>query len=116
MNKLNLREVLLFLCSIPPDSHIRLLLQLALAAEVPEDKLKVLSDKIESGTSLTELLRKENLLVQILEADGEIGAAEENMLCETIEQIGLVVPTNIKGAEYLLEDLSDRLIEELKEK
>lgn len=112
MHKLDLRQIILFLCSLDPDSGLRLMLQLALAAPVPEEKLSLLQQKINSDISLVDLL-KDDLLINILKADGNIGSAEENMLYEAIEQMGLVAPTNMTGAEYLLSELSNKIIEEL---
>lgn len=110
---LDLREVLLFLSRISPDSNVRLMLQLALASEVPEDTLQVLEQRIAEGASLVDMLQQDNLLIMLLEADDKIDVPEENMLYETIEQIGIAVPADRGGAEYLLQDLTTRLIGEL---
>jgi hypothetical protein len=113
MATLDIRQVLLFLAQVPSESHLRLMLQLALASDVPTEELEVLAQKIAEGISLQNLLQQENLLVQLLEADGEVSAAEENMLYETIDQIGLVSPTNMVGGKCLLETLTDCLVAEL---
>lgn len=73
----------------------------------------MIEQSIAEGMSLTDLLKQEGLLLKLLEADGQIGEAEENMLYETIDQIGMVGPTDIGGAKYLLEILTDRIIEEI---
>lgn len=116
MTSLDMRQVLIFLAKIPSDSSIRLMLQLALASDVPDAKLAVIAKKISEGALLTDLLKHDALLVHLLEADGEIGLAEENVLFETIDQIGLVAPTDTSGAEYLLESLTDRIIAELEQR
>lgn len=113
MSSLDLREVLLFLSRISPDTNVRLMLQLALASEVPEDTLQVLEQRIAEGASLVDMLQQDNLLIMLLEADDKIDVPEENMLYETIEQIGIAVPADRGGAEYLLQDLTTRLIGEL---
>lgn len=113
MATLDIRQVILFLAKVPPSSSVRLMLQLALASDVPEEKLKALEGEMLTGKSLADLLKQENLLVRLLEADGEIGTAEENMLFETIEQTGIVFPTDDTGANLLLETLTESILKEL---
>lgn len=115
MESPDLRQVLLFLSRISPDSSVRLMLQLALASEVPQGTLDVLEQKIADGMSVTDLLEEDNLLMRLLDADGKIDVPEENMLYETVEQIGIAVPANRSGAEYLLEDLTRRIVKEISE-
>lgn len=115
MESPDLRQVLLFLSRISPHSSLRLMLQLALASEVPPGTLEVLEQKISEGMSVTDLLEKDNLLMRLLDADGKIDVPEENMLYETVEQIGIGVPANRSGAEYLLDDLTKRIIREISE-
>ena len=115
MESPDLRQVLLFLSRISPDSNVRLMLQLALASEVPQGTLDVLEQKIAEGMSVTDLLEEDNLLMRLLDADGKIDVPEENMLYETVEQIGIAVPANRSGAEYLLEDLTQRIVKEISE-
>ncbi len=91
------------------------MLQLALASEVPQGTLDVLEQKIADGMSVTDLLEEDNLLMRLLDADGKIDVPEENMLYETVEQIGIAVPANRSGAEYLLEDLTRRIVKEISE-
>ena len=110
-----LKKVLVFLCSIPPETNLRLMLQLALAAQIPDDKQKTLFDQLQSDRALESLLLESNILTQILEADGELGEAEDNMLFEAMEAIGLVVPSNLSGAHVLLAELSQQLADEIKE-
>lgn len=113
METLDIRQVLLFLAKVPSDSNVRLMLQLALASDVPVEKFQGLEQKVLAGQSLTDLLKQEQLLVKLLEADGEIGIAEENMLFEAVDQIGLVVPSDRKGAKLLLENLTEKILKEL---
>lgn len=115
MNDLDLRHVLLYLARVNPRSNIRLMLQLALASDVPDNTVAVLQERISAGASLLELLRNDELLVTLLEADGEIGSPEEHMLYETVEQIGIAVPSDRSGARYLLRDLTARIVDELSE-
>lgn len=109
-----LKKILAFLCSVPPETNLRLALQLALAADIPDDKRQVLFAKLQSDRSLKNLV-EDKLLTQILEADGELGEAESNMLFEAMESIGLVVPNDLMGAELILEDLSSNLANEIAE-
>lgn len=109
-----LKKVLTFLCSVPPETNLRLALQLALAADIPDSKRQELFAKLKSDIPLEDLL-KDKLLAQILEADGELGEAESNMLLEAMESIGLVVPSDLAGAELILDDLSSNLTNEIAE-
>lgn len=114
MDNQTLRKIISFLASIPPDSCLRLLLQLALAADIPEDRREqLLSYKEEKD--LKELLKNENFLGQLIEADGSIGEAEENMLSELIELIGLVVPIEMETKDFLLAELAENVEDELDE-
>lgn len=109
-----LKNILIFLCSIPPETNLRLVLQLALAANIPDDKREEINAQLLSNRSLENLLGECDILTQILEADGKLGEAEENMLFEAMQLIGLVVPSNLSGAKILLEELSQNLIQEIK--
>lgn len=109
-----LKNVLIFLCSIPPETNLRLVLQLALAARIPDDKREEINAQLLSNRSLENLLGECDILTQILEADGFLGEAEENMLFEAMQLVGLVVPSNLSGAKILLEELSQNLIQEIK--
>ncbi|MEO1376621.1 MAG: hypothetical protein AAFW70_20465 [Cyanobacteria bacterium J06635_10] len=109
-----LKNILIFLCSIPPETNLRLVLQLALAANIPDDKREEINTLLLSNRSLENLLGESDILTQILEADGKLGEAEENMLFEAMQLIGLVVPSNLSGAKILLEELSQNLIQEIK--
>ena len=46
---MDMRQVVLFFAKIPPPSSIRLMFQLALAADVPDESLQALAQKIEKG-------------------------------------------------------------------
>ena len=115
MESSDLRHVLLYLARVSPDSNLRLMLQLALASDVPEDTLQVLEEKIAEGASTVDLLAHHNLLMALLEADGKIDTPEENMLYETVEQLGIAVPADRGGAQYLLTDLTGRIVREIEE-
>ncbi len=108
-----LKNILIFLCSIPPETNLRLVLQLALAAYIPDDKLQVLFSQLQSTRSLESLLGEADLLTQILEADGFLGEAESNLLLEAMEFTGLIVPTSLSGAQFLLKELSQNLVNEM---
>ena len=104
-----LKNILLFLCSIPPESNLRLVLQLALVAYIPNDRLELLLVQLQSPCSLESLLLEADILTQILEADGKLEAPKENLLLEAMDLTGLVVPTSLSGAQFLLEELSKNL-------
>ena len=108
-----LKKILIFLCSIPPETNLRLVLQLALAAYIPDDKLQVLFSQLQSTRSLESLLGEADILTQILEADGQLGEAESNLLLEAMEFTGLIVPTSLSGAQFLLDELSQNLVQEM---
>lgn len=115
MDSQSLKKILAFLCSVPPKTNLRLALQLALAADIPLEKRNALFAQICSDRTLENLLLEAGILAQIVEADGELGEAESNMLFEAMDSIGLVVPDDLSGATLLLDDLSQRLAEELAE-
>ena len=108
-----LKNILIFLCSISPETNLRLVLQLALAAYIPDDQLESLLVQFQSPRSLESLLLDADILTQILEADGQLGAAEENFLLEAMDFTGLIVPSSLSGAQFLLEDLSHNLVQEM---
>lgn len=114
LNSQIIKNILILLCSIPPESNLRLVLQVALAADIPDDKKQEINAQLGSNRSLENLLLECDILTQILEADGKLGEAEENMLFEAMQLIGLVVPSNLSGAKILLEELSKNLAEEIR--
>lgn len=112
LNSPALKQILIFICSIPPETHLRLVLQLALAADVPNENLEAISAQLLSDRSLESLILEDSILTHILEADGVLGVAEENVLFEVMEFMGLVVPSNFLGAKILLEELSQNFVNE----
>lgn len=104
-----------FLCSVPPDSNLRLMLQLALAVSVPDEKYEKLLVPMQGTQDLSDLLEKDNLLASLLEADGHLEEAEKNMLLEAMEKVGLVVPMKMQMLDVLTQELSDHLVDELEE-
>ena len=115
MDTQTLKKILIFLCSIPPETNLRLMLQLALAAEVPDEKREALFGQLQNDRDLESLLLETDILSQILAADDALGEAEDNMLLEAMESIGLVVPSNLSGAKVLLEELSQNLTKEIQD-
>ncbi|MGK7873928.1 MAG: hypothetical protein AB4426_11630 [Xenococcaceae cyanobacterium] len=115
MDTNTLGKIMAFLCSVPPDSHLRLMLQLALAVSIPDDKHEKLLFSIKGDKDLVDLLAKENLLASLIEADGNLEEAEENMLLEAMEKLGLVVPLKMQMVDALLEELSQNLVDEIRE-
>ena len=104
---------MIFLCSISPETNLRLVLQLALAAYIPDDQLESLLVQLQSPRSLESLLLDADILTEILEADDQLGAAEENFLLEAMDFTGLVVPSSLSGAQFLLEELAHNLVQEM---
>jgi hypothetical protein len=115
MNPKTLGKIMAFLCSVPPDSNLRLMLQLALAVSVPDEKYEKLLIPMQGDKDLSELLEKDNLLASLLEADGNLEEAEKNMLLEAMEKVGLVVPMKMQMLDVLTQELSDHLVDELEE-
>lgn len=115
MNPKMLGKIMAFLCSVPPDSNLRLMLQLALAVSVPDEKYEKLLVPMQGTQDLSELLEKDNLLASLLEADGHLEEAEKNMLLEAMEQVGLVVPMKMQMLDVLTQELSAHLVDELEE-
>ncbi|HEY9614518.1 MAG TPA: hypothetical protein V6C93_34590 [Allocoleopsis sp.] len=115
MNPKMLGKIMAFLCSVPPDSNLRLMLQLALAVSVPDEKYESLLLPMLGEQDLSELLEKDNLLASLLEADGHLEEAEKNMLLEAMEKVGLVVPMKMQMLDVLTQELSVHLVDELEE-
>ncbi len=115
MDSKTLGKIMAFLCSVPPDSNLRLMLQLALAVSVPDEKYEKLLLPMQGDKDLSELLQKDNLLASLLEADGHLEEAEKNMLLEAMEKVGLVVPMKMQLLDVLTQELSAYLVDELEE-
>lgn len=115
MDQKNLGKIIAFLCSVPPESNLRLLLQLALAVSVPDEKYEKLLLPLLEDKDLIDLLHNKNLLTNLLEADGNLEEAEKNMLFEAMEQVGLVVPMQMKMIDVLTQELSVNLVDEIEE-
>lgn len=116
MNQKELAKIIAFLCSVPPESNLRLMLQLALAVSVPDEKYEtLLLPLLKEKQTLLDLLENKNLLVNLLEADGHLDEAEQNMLFEAMEQVGLIVPMQMNMIDTLTQELSVNLVDELEE-
>lgn len=115
MDQKTLGKLVAFLCSVPPESHLRLLLQLALAVSIPDDKYEELLLPMIQNEIFINLLQEENLLKNLLEADGNLDEAEKNMLLEAMEQIGLFVPMKMQVIDVLTQELSTNLVQEIQE-
>lgn len=113
MKEADLQQALLVLTQVPPDSSIRLLLQLALAANIPPHMHALLRAKLTCGISLRTLIEHDDLLMALLDADGQISEVEENMLLEAMDHVGLVAPTDQVGSHYVLETLSQHLLTDM---
>jgi hypothetical protein len=115
MNIQQIGKIMAFLCSVPPNSNLRLILQLALSSSVPEDKYKQLLLPMQEEKDLLSLLQEENLLVNLLNADGSIEESEQNMLMEAMDKVGIVVPMQMQMVDVLTEQLTQNIVTELEE-
>ena len=112
ISSFRLRYFVAFLRSVTPESYLRLRLQLALAAEIPEDKQDSLVLPLTGAKKSIDLLKDEKLLERLIGADGELGDAEKNMLSEAMDKVGLVVPMKMETTDLLLEEWSENLVED----
>jgi hypothetical protein len=116
MNTKQLGKIMAFLCSIPPDSNLRLMLQLALAVSIPQEKYeKLLWPMQQEDKDWLSLLQEENLLMNLINADGCLEESEENMLLEVMDKIGIVVPMKMQMIDVLTEELVANLVKEIQE-
>jgi len=116
MNTKQLGKIMAFLCSIPPDSNLRLMLQLALAVSIPQEKYeKLLLPMQQEDKDWLSLLQEENLLMNLINADGCLEESEENMLLEVMDKIGIVVPMKMQMIDVLTEELVENLVKEIEE-
>ncbi|MEG4321292.1 MULTISPECIES: hypothetical protein [unclassified Microcoleus] len=116
MNTKQLGKIMAFLCSIPPDSNLRLMLQLALAVSIPQEKYeKLLWPMQQEDKDWLSLLQEENLLMNLINADGCLEESEENMLLEVMDKIGIVVPMKMQMIDVLTEELVANLVKEIEE-
>ncbi len=115
MDTKQLGKIMAFLCSIPPDSNLRLMLQLALAVYVPQEKYEELLFPMRESTDLISLLKEENLLENLIKADSFLAESEKNMLMEAIDTVGIVVPMNMEMIDVLTEELTQNLVTEFEE-
>lgn len=115
MNTKQLSKVMAFLCSIPPNSNLRLMLQLALAVSVPQEKHEELLLPMQQGKDLRFLLEENNLLMNLINADGFLEESEQNMLMEAMDKVGIVVPMSMKMIDVLTNELTANLINEIEE-
>lgn len=114
MDSKELGKVMAFLCSVPPDSSLRLMLQLALAVSVPQEKYENLLAPMQQDQNLR-LLLENDLLMNLINADGFLEESEENMLMEAMDKVGIVVPMNMKMIDVLTNELTANLIKEIEE-
>jgi hypothetical protein len=116
MNTKQLGKIMAFLCSIPPDSNLRLMLQLALAVSIPQEKYeKLLWPMQQEDKDWLSLLQEQNLLMNLINADGCLEESEENMLLEVMDKIGIVVPMKMQMIDVLTEELVANLVKEIEE-
>lgn len=114
MDSKEVGKIMAFLCSVPPDSNLRLMLQLALAVSVPQEQYENLLSPMQQDKDLRFLLEKD-LLMNLINADGFLEESEQNMLMEAMEKVGIVVPMNMKMIDVLTNELTTNLINEIEE-
>ncbi|BAY78777.1 hypothetical protein NIES25_52550 [Nostoc linckia NIES-25] len=115
MDTKQLGKIMAFLCSIPPNSNLRLMLQLALAVSVPQDKYEKLLLPMQQDKDLRSLLEENDLLMNLINADGFLEESEQNMLMEAMDKVGIVVPMNMQMIDVLTEELTANLVSEIEE-
>jgi hypothetical protein len=115
MDTKQLGKIMAFLCSVPPNSNLRLMLQLALAVSVPEEKYEKLLLPMQEDKDLISLLQADNLLANLINADGFLEESEQNMLLEAMDKVGIVVPMKIQMIDVLTQELTENLVKELEE-
>ena len=111
----DLKRILAFLCTVPSRSRLRLILQLALAVELPETRRTEALAPLATDAPLATILQNNHFLMGLLEADDRLDGAEETVLLETMDAVGLVVPSSTAGIEALLEGLQADLVGEVEE-
>ncbi len=115
MDTKQVSKIMAFLCSVPPNSNLRLMLQLALAVSVPEEKYENLLLPMQESQDLPSLLREENLLANLINADGFLEESEQNMLLEAMDKVGIVVPMQMQMIDVLTQELTENLVQEFEE-
>ncbi|MFB2981177.1 hypothetical protein [Microseira sp. BLCC-F43] len=115
MDPKQIGKIMAFLCSIPPNSNLRLMLQLALAVSVPEEKYEKLLLPMQQDKDLRSLLEENDLLMNLINADGFLEESEQNMLMEAMDKVGVVVPMNMQMIDVLTAELTANLVKEIEE-
>ncbi|MGF1938893.1 MAG: hypothetical protein RM347_031825 [Nostoc sp. ChiQUE02] len=115
MDTKDLGKIMAFLCSIPPNSNLRLMLQLALAVSVPQEKYEKLLLPMRQDKDLGSLLKENNLLMNLINADGSLEESEQNMLMELMDKVGIVVPMKMQMIDVITEELTANLAREIEE-
>jgi len=61
------------------------------------------------------LLGDDNLLKNLINADGFLEESEKNMLLEVIDKIGIFIPMDMQFIDVLTEELTAKVVSEIKE-
>lgn len=115
MDTKQIGKIMAFLCSIPPNTNLRLMLQLALAVSVPQEKHEKLLLPMQQEKDLRYLLEEKDLLMNLINADECLEESEQNMLIEAMDKVGIVVPMNMQMIDVLTKELTANLINEIEE-
>ncbi|HAX79862.1 MAG TPA: hypothetical protein DCY88_29510 [Cyanobacteria bacterium UBA11372] len=115
MDTKQIGKIMAFLCSIPPNSNLRLMLQLALAVSVPQEKYENLLLPMQQDKELRYLLEENDLLINLINADGFLEESEQNMLMEAMDKVGIVVPMNMQMIDVLTQELTANVVKEIEE-
>ncbi|WP_226583631.1 hypothetical protein [Microseira wollei] len=115
MDSKQIGKIMAFLCSIPPNSNLRLMLQLALAVSVPQEKYEKLLLPMQQDKDLRSLLEENDLLMNLINADGFLEESEQNMLMEAMDKVGIVVPMKMQMIDVLTQELTANVVKEIEE-
>lgn len=88
---------------------------MALAVSVPQDKYEKLLLPMQQDKDLRSLLEENNLLMNLINADGFLEESEQNMLMEAMNKVGIVVPMNMQMIDVLTSELTANLVTEIEE-
>jgi hypothetical protein len=99
MDSKQIGKIIAFLGSIPPNTRLRLILQLALTSSIPPEKYEQLLLPMYEGKDLLSLIQKENLLVNLMNADGSLEDLNIEMIDLVTEKLLIALVTEIQEIE-----------------
>jgi hypothetical protein len=99
MDTKQLSKIIAFLASTPPNSSLRLILQLALNSFVPPEKYEKLLLLSKEGQDLLFMIQEDNLLVNLMNADGSLEDMNPEMIDLVSEQLIINLSKEIQEIE-----------------